>query len=89
MLYNEYKKTLSEKGYKISTKTFSFGKMVIYVHKITGQNRPDFLTPTTIANWMPFFEYIESLKKSDFEAMKAETGLIGLNPGKMHTFDLA
>jgi hypothetical protein len=85
MNFTEYKAALKALGYGITTKTFSFGKTVIYKKLDSGEKlMGNVFNAEEYNKWRKLFEFQKEISVQNgvdskvFEALKKETDLVGL-----------
>ena len=78
MTLEKLKSDIAALGFKMSTKTLSWGPQNTYVHKETKEKLNfNVFTPETIQVWKPLIDYLRDNRES-IQALRKETGIYGL-----------
>ena len=75
---NDLRKALRPLGYKVKTKTLSWGPHATYVHIASGEEcTANVFTVETLAKWTPLFAWIKANVET-LRALREKTGTVGL-----------
>lgn len=75
---NDLRKAIKPLGYKVKTKTLSWGPHATYVHAATGDEcTANVFTADTLAKWLPLFDWIKA-NIEPLRLLREKTGTVGL-----------